>query len=75
MPDEVFLLKGRTWSDRKILRVREALRLCFPSLEVILELGQEKRLPRADILDAAAAYWSAVRLAERRGFKPIAIAA
>ncbi len=42
----------------------KALRDCFPTLEVILELGREKRLPRGDILDAAVACWSALRLAK-----------
>ena len=45
----------------------EALRHCFPALEAVLELGQEKRLPRGDIVDATAACWSALRLAERKG--------
>jgi predicted RNase H-like nuclease len=45
----------------------KALRHCLPDLEVILELGQAKRLPRDDILDATAACWSALRLAEGKG--------
>lgn len=45
----------------------KALRDCFPTLEVILEQGRQKRLPLGDILDAAVACWSALRLAKGKG--------
>lgn len=47
---------------------KQALRRCFPDLDVILKAGHEQEhLPIVDILDAAVACWSALRLAEGRG--------
>jgi predicted RNase H-like nuclease len=47
---------------------KQALRRCFPDLDPILKAGQEREhLPIEDILDAAIACWSALRLAEGRG--------
>jgi threonine dehydratase len=47
---------------------KHALRRCFPDLDTILNAGQEEEhLPIEDILDAAVACWSALRLAEGRG--------
>jgi Protein of unknown function (DUF429) len=53
--------KRREAEHRKL-----ALRRCFPYLHVILKAGhEEEHLPIEDILDAAVACWSALRLAER----------
>ncbi len=47
---------------------KQALRRFFPDLDVILKAGHEEEdLPIDDILDAAVACWSALRLAEGKG--------
>jgi len=46
---------------------RRALRLCFPDLGVIENAGRVQGLPIEDILDAAVACWSALRLAVGAG--------
>ncbi len=46
---------------------KQALRRCFPDLDVILKAGHEEHLPLEDILDAAVACWTALRLAEGKG--------
>jgi predicted RNase H-like nuclease len=46
---------------------RRALSLCFPDLSVIENAGQAQGLPIEDILDAAVACWSALRLAVGKG--------
>jgi predicted RNase H-like nuclease len=49
-------------------RRKQALRRCFPDLDAILKAGREEEtLPIEDILDAAVACWSALRLAEGKG--------
>jgi predicted RNase H-like nuclease len=45
----------------------QALRGCFPNFDAVIKAGKEKHLPRADILDAAVACWSALRLAVGKG--------
>jgi predicted RNase H-like nuclease len=44
-----------------------ALRSCFPNFEAVIKAGREKRLPLTDVLDAAVACWSALRLAVGKG--------
>ena len=46
---------------------RRALNQVFPDFPTIEKTGGDLRLPIEDILDAAVACWSAVRLAERSG--------
>jgi predicted RNase H-like nuclease len=46
---------------------KQALRQCFPGIDAILDKGHGEGLPLVDILDAAVACWSAVRLAEGKG--------
>ena len=47
---------------------KQALRRFFPDLDAMIKAGQEEEhLPIEDILDAAVACWSALRLAEGRG--------
>jgi predicted RNase H-like nuclease len=45
----------------------QALHNCFPNFDAVIKTGKEKRLPLADILDAAVACWSALRLAVGKG--------
>ena len=45
----------------------QALHRCFPNFELLVRAGREKRLPRTDVLDAAVACWSALRLAVGKG--------
>ncbi|HXZ17988.1 MAG TPA: DUF429 domain-containing protein, partial [Roseiarcus sp.] len=46
---------------------REALRAHFPDMDRLLGEGRRQGLPEEDILDAAVACWSALRLAEGAG--------
>jgi predicted RNase H-like nuclease len=46
---------------------RQALGKYFPDLDAILSAGKKEGLLREDILDAAIAYWSALRLADGKG--------
>jgi predicted RNase H-like nuclease len=46
---------------------RRALSRIFPQLDVIEKAGRNLRLPTEDILDAAVACWSALRLADGEG--------
>ncbi len=45
----------------------QALHSCFPNFDALIKAGREKRLPLTDILDAAVACWSALRLALGKG--------
>jgi predicted RNase H-like nuclease len=45
----------------------QALRRHFKGFDAIIKGGREKRLPLEDTLDAAAACWSALRLAVGKG--------
>jgi len=46
---------------------QRALGRCFPDLDMIVKTGREQGLPLEDILDAAVACWSALRLAVGKG--------
>jgi predicted RNase H-like nuclease len=45
----------------------QALTSCFPNFDSVIIAGREKRLPLTDVLDAAVACWSALRLAVGKG--------
>jgi predicted RNase H-like nuclease len=45
----------------------QALHSCFPNFDAVIKAGREKRLPLTDVLDAAVACWSALRLAVGKG--------
>jgi predicted RNase H-like nuclease len=46
---------------------REALRACFPDMDDLVEQGRRQGLPKEDVIDAATACWSALRLADGKG--------
>jgi predicted RNase H-like nuclease len=46
---------------------QQALRRCFPSFDEVMRARGEKGLPLEDVLDAAVACWSALRLAAKKG--------
>ena len=54
--------KKRGREDRK-----QALRQCFLDIDAILDDGRGEGLRSEDLLDAAVACWSALRLAEGKG--------
>jgi predicted RNase H-like nuclease len=45
----------------------QALHSCFPNFDEVIKAGREKHLPLTDVLDAAVACWSALRLAVGKG--------
>ena len=45
----------------------EALRACFPDMDDLVEQGRRQGLPKEDVIDAAIACWSALRLADGKG--------